>query len=626
MNNTYNEIYRRIYFDKLFESVVTDTSSGNTMSVLARKTYPMYVEKIGKIVEVDLKTIINSVQSAFGLLSSRYPFMYKFIKWSRPMYVLGDPSDERVIHKTMAVDYSGNLWMNIHFIYNELNCDKEKIFGILFHELMHIFLKHLERISNVISEEDMAALSAVKPLFKNEQLKQNICMDYEVNCDMVADGVVTAEFWNEFGGLFDKKYFGKQWETIYKTDGDSLLKKFLEKKGNKLPDEYFEVIKEIIEALKVYFNPKSTERDKILAKKRLDDLLFRLFGKKDDKLSIRKRLIKLQEHLREIGKIGEKIGVVIEDLVIEPKYMEPEELSKFTNDTNILMDEMLNCVDEISDEFNSSQDILEKDIIDCMETLISGVKKMSESSSLNDDDINEITEEIIYKIDRLLADNIKKKKLDKERREKEKEREEKMKEKMKKKIEELKKTHLLKKYLSKIKDLQAINFHVSEDGIKRLSDKSSNYCEKLIGMIEPLLENETIEKTAEAIKKTGLDNFEKEFKELTKSLHDDLMILKEEKILFDRNEDFINEICDSFENDNIVLFKSYIDGINETELISKIQIAISSIRRIGKELHRQKKVRPSDEYTKAYKEEFEKLRKIYVESGKKGLERELVKE
>ena len=209
MNSVYNDIYKKIYGDKLFESVI-DSSAGNTEAILKQGTYPMYVDALGKVVDVDLKVIVNAVNSALGNLASEYDFMYKYIKWSRPMYVLGDPSDKRVIHKTMAVDNKGNLWMNVHFIYNNLDCDKDKIFGILFHELMHNFLNHIERAKDVKSAEDMESLYRISPkLFSNEHLKQNICMDYEVNCNMVADGVVSKDFWKEFGGCFDEKYFGK---------------------------------------------------------------------------------------------------------------------------------------------------------------------------------------------------------------------------------------------------------------------------------------------------------------------------------------------------------------------------------------------------------------------------------
>ena len=99
MNSVYNDIYKKIYGDKLFESIV-DSSSGNTEVILKQGTYPMYVDALRKVVDVDLKVIVNAVNSALGNLAAEYDFMYQYIKWSRPMYVLGDPRDKRVIHKT----------------------------------------------------------------------------------------------------------------------------------------------------------------------------------------------------------------------------------------------------------------------------------------------------------------------------------------------------------------------------------------------------------------------------------------------------------------------------------------------------------------------------------------------
>lgn len=628
MNSVYNDIYKKIYGDKLFESVV-DSSSGNTEVILKQGTYPMYVDALKKVVDVDLKVIVNAVNSALGNLASEYDFMYQYIKWSRPMYVLGDPRDKRVIHKTMAVDNNGNLWMNVHFIYNNLDCDKDKIFGILFHELMHNFLNHIDRAKDIKSPEDMASLAAVSPkLAENEHLKQNICMDYEVNCNMVADGVVSADFWKEFGGCFDRKYFGKMWEEIYRTDGDELTKKYLEYSGVKLPDEYFEIVKAILEAMKVLRDPKSTEKDKDIAKHRLEDLIMKLMGDTSkSKMTIRKRLQKLQAtRIKEIGEIGPYLKNVIDDLIVSPRNMSAEDLDKFTKDVDTLKGEMLKCVDEISDEFHCKPDSLEKDINKCMDTLIDGVTKINKNKTLSAEQVDDIVDEVIYAIDRLLADNIKKKELAKKREELMKEKEEERRRKMEEMVKKAKERHILKSYLSRIKDLQEIHAHSSETStgiIIRLSDDSFKYCSDIIRMVEPLLENTTIEDTAKAIELTGLDRFKDVFKKLSSSLHRDLRRLKEDKVLIDRDESFFEDICERFNRDNYMLFQSFTEGLSETELISKVKIAISSIRRIGKELHRQQKVRPSEEYKRAYKEEYERLRQIYMELGEKGLRREL---
>lgn len=628
MNNVYNDIYRMIYGNRLYESV-TDSSSGNTETILKLGTYPMYIDALGKVADVDLKVIVNAVNSALGNLAAEYDFMYQYIKWSRPMYVLGDPRDKRVIHKTMAVDSKGNLWMNVHFIYNNLDCDKNKIFGILFHELMHNFLNHIDRAKDIKSPEDMASLAIVSPkLVENERLKQNLCMDYEVNCNMVADGVVSADFWKEFGGMFDEKYFGKMWEEIYHTDGDMLTRKYLEFGGTKLPDEYFEIVKAILEAMKVLRDPKSTDKDKDIAKHKLEDLIMKLTGDTSkSKMTIRKRLQKLQAtRVKEIGEIGPYLKSIIDDLVVSPRNMTAEDLDKFAKDVEVLKGEMLKCIDEISDEFHCRPDSLEKDINNCMDTLIDGVTKINKNKSLSAEEVDAIVDDVIYSIDRLLADNIKKKELAKKREELMREKEEERKRKMEEMAKKARERHILKSYLNRIKDLQEIHSHSSKTStgvIIRLSDESFKHCNDIIRMVEPLLENATIEDTAKAIEMTGLERFRDAFKKLSSSLYSDLMRLKEDKVLIDRDKSFFEDICGRFERDNYMLFQSFAEGLGETELISRVKIAISSIRRIGKELHRQQKVRPSEEYKRAYDEEYERLRRIYAELGEKGLRREL---
>lgn len=624
MNTVYNEIYKKIYCGGIFESI-TDKSSGNTETLLKMGTYPMYVDALKKIVDVDLKVIINAVNRALGEISSKYEFMYSFIKWSRPIYVLGNPLDKRVIHKSMSVDDLGNLYMNIHFIYNNLDCDSDKIFGILFHELMHIFLKHIERRRDIMSDEDLMTLSAISG--NKEHTKQNICMDQEVNCNMVADGIVSANFWKEIGGMFDEKYMGKMWEEIYETDGDKLLKDYLEAGGKKLPEKYFEIIKEILKAIKILHNPKSTDKEKDMATSRIEDLLLELRGHTSKtKMTIRKRLKKLQYEtkLKEIGEIGPYLKNVIDDLAVEPRNMSEEDLSKFSKDVEILEEEMFKNIDDICDLFLAKRTDLEKDIENCMESLLSGVTKINKKKDLTAEEFNDITDEIIYNIDRLQASNRKKKELDKKRSELMKEKAERMKEKMEEEREKAKNRHILKSYLNKLIDLTeiAVNTSDSESG-ERLSAESYDCCGKIIKLVETLIVKKTIEETAKEISTIGLETFKNLFKELSSYIHKDLMELKKKKVLIDRDESFFDDICGRFERDNYVLFKSFTDGLSETELISKIKIAISSIRRIGKELHRQMKVRPSEEYKKAYKEEYNRLREIYLELGEKGLRREL---
>lgn len=608
MNSLYYNIYNNIYGKQVNESIL-DASAGNTASVLKLGSIKMYVPSLDKIVDIELKPIVNAVNNALGDISYKYEFMYDYIKNSRPQYVLSSPSDPRTVHKTMAVDDNGNLWMNVHFIYNDLNCDSKKIFGILFHELMHNFLDHIERSKKVFSMDARKKLYDINPtLLTHETIKQNLCADYEVNCNMVADGVVSADFWKEFGGFFDEKYFGKMWEEIYYTDGDKIIKDYLSK-GSKLPPEYFEILAIILKALKVLYNPKSTDRDKDIAKKELEDALERLLGlrKKESGNIILDALKRLQKKkLKEIGEIGPYLKNVIDDLSISPRSMSDDDLNKFISDVETLKNELVKYADEVFDMFHISTPIFEKDAKECMDLLATTIKRIKEER-LSEEKELKISKEVVYKIDRLIADKLKKKELDKKRDEE-----------MKKTIEDKLKTHLLKKY----NDL-LIKFLSIPEEMGRYSDTTVRSINDLLNYVRPILSVYEKDEMEMEIKRIGIDKFERTINEISINLVNDLKGMIKSKILIGRDDEYIKGICDSFKKDNINLFKNINGEINDTEIISIIKIAMSSINRVYVELTKKKKVRPSDEYKDEYNKEYNRLKKIFDELGEKGLRKEL---
>ena len=272
---------------------------------------------------------------------------------------------------------------------------------------------------------------------------------------------------------------------------------------------------------------------------------------------------------------------------------------------------MLKHVSDIASTFMCDEYDLEKDIVECMDALKNGVINMN-NPSLTTEEYDDIEEEVIYAIDKLLADDIKKKELADARKEAKKKKEEERAEKMKKEIEKKKKKHILAKYFSTIKSLKIIRDH------ERASDDTATACQNIMDMVEPLLSKDVTE-----ITKYDIDGYKMLFKTLKDSLYSDLMVLKESKILFHRDEAYIKRITDEFFQYNVELFKNLTTGLSKTELVSLIQSAIDSIRLIGKNLHTRAKYRATDEYKEAYKEEYKRLRKIYMELGEKGLRKEL---
>ena len=598
---------------RIFESI-TDKSAGNKKSILKLGKIKMYIPALDKVMDVELKPIVKSVDRALGKIGSKYSFMYTYIQNSRPMFVLTDPSLKECQHKTMSVDNLGNLWLNVHFIYNDLDCNVDKIFGILFHELMHNFLNHLSRGQKILpKEERMRLYSISKDMLKNEDLKQNLCADMEVNCNMVADGVVSSDFWKEMKGVFDEKYFGKQFETIYKTDGDELLKNYLKSGGVKISEEYLEALKAILEALRIFHNPDATEREKDIAASKLRDIIESLFGETKTKMTIRKSLIKLQKlNLKEIGEIGPYLKKVIDDLEVSPVNMTEDDLSTFINDVNILKEEMKNCASEIEDMFDLDKDEFLKDNEECWTILSNGVSRLSKEKELLYEERDEITEKIIFLINKLISNNLMKDKLKEEFKKRMKEIEEKRKKKMEKEIEKKEKKHILYNYLLRVEDMSAIYYH------ERLDMKSFKLCNEYADIIKPLLR-----KDIHDINEDDLSLAYEVIKGLKDSFYENLKILKEKGILVDRDDSFFVDLVDRFYNDTKYMLDFLIGDHTETEIVSVVKTALSSLRMIGREFHRQAKVRPSEEYKEAFDSEWKRLVKIFNELGEKGLRREL---
>lgn len=589
---------------------------GNTKAVLSIGKIPMYIPKLDVIMDVELKPIVDCVEQALGEIMRRYEFMFEFIRYNRRMYVLTEPNRKECIHKTMAVDNKGNLWLNVFFIYRDLNNDVNRVFGILFHELMHNFLNHIDRGKKVFSMKDRMDLYKINPqMLSDINMKMNLCMDLEVNLNMVADGVVSRDFWKEMHGMYDEKYAGKRWEEIYDTDGDSLLKDFKMASTSPVDEAYYEAFKAITKALKVLNDKYSSEADKERAAAELQDAIEKLLGVIRDsrnKMTIRNRLKKLQKtRIKEIGNIGIYLRDLIDDLVVSPKNMKSDELEKCLDDIKKLKDEMKSNVSEIAETFTCDEDDLSDDIDKCMDSLSDGIVKLN-NPKISDIDAKEIESDIIFNIDRLLADDVKKKEIEEARKKRKAELKKKRDEKIAEEIEKKKKTHILYKYLNVIKSLQVIYDH------ERASKETAENCQNIIDMVEPLLD-----KPVNDIIASDIDGYKTYFENLKTSLYSDLMALKKSEIII-REDSYLKRITDEFYDFNVELFDNLSDGkLSPTELVGLIQNAIDSIRLIGKNLHTKVKYKASDEFKTAYKEEYNRLRKIYDELGEKALRKEL---
>ena len=89
------------------------------------------------IFKVKAGDIIKVVNDAIFYMQKKYPYLYSFLNAYKVMYVPIFPSK---ICDSMCVDSNNNLWINMNFVYNECAMNKDRVFGILFHEMFHIFL------------------------------------------------------------------------------------------------------------------------------------------------------------------------------------------------------------------------------------------------------------------------------------------------------------------------------------------------------------------------------------------------------------------------------------------------------------------------------------------------------
>ena len=237
----------------------------------------IYDQNAKAYIKMKPSDIIKVVADAQYKIQRDYPYFNLFLEKCKVMYIPTFPSE---ITNTMAVDEYSNLWMNLSFVYNECKMDSKRVFGILFHELFHIFMDHCVRF-NEKYPEDMFQGASMQGVRKKANMKANICMDYEVNASMVDDGIVSADFWKRMDGLYKKEYTGKTWEELMDEVGDQEYTNWLKNNGYSLDDVELKVLEAIEKAAKVLMNPNTEEEDKRFARKQLQKTLDEILGKQD---------------------------------------------------------------------------------------------------------------------------------------------------------------------------------------------------------------------------------------------------------------------------------------------------------------------------------------------------------
>lgn len=570
------------------------------------------IEKLGEVdvydyekktyIKMNASDIIKVASDALYKMQRDYNYLYQFITKCKLMYIPTFPSE---ITNTMAVDNLNNLWMNLTFIYNDCKMDSENVFGILFHELFHIFFEHLLRFDKKFPKRMFA--SAGPGVYKRANTKANLCMDYEVNASMVDDGIVPTNFFKDMGGLYKKEYTGMTWEEILDKYGDKEYDDWLLKNGETLDNVEKQVLDAIEEAAKVLMDPESDEADKRFARKRLQEKLDKIFGKQDTgEKSLQDVFEDLAKtKLADHGEIASDLEDVADDLMRNPENMSGPELDKTLNDINKLIDEIEENSDNVAGDFNKTADEVHKDAEKARQALKDAMKKINEGG-LSKEEKKELLDKAKDALEDVISDETEKDRLKEKREERDAKRETEKKEK-------LKKTHPLRKLLIVFKNLAELY------DIQLVSENTRDILNKCIDDIDILTE-----KTFGDMKKSDLKNIGDHMNELYDPILADLVKLIDNETILQKTKDDMEHILDDvFETVFNALKRIFDPGLDDNAKGSLIKAAAMKLRTIGKLLKTQKKWRVGNDFKNGYMDEMKRLMEIRKEGGDEALFKEL---
>ena len=547
--------------------------------------------------------IIKVVVDAQYKIQRDYPYFNLFLEKCKVMYIPTFPSE---ITNTMAVDEYSNLWMNLSFVYNECKMDSKRVFGILFHELFHIFMDHCVRF-NEKYPEDMFQGSSMQGVRKKANMKANICMDYEVNASMVDDGIVSPDFWKRMNGLYKKEYTGKTWEELMDEVGDQEYTNWLKNNGYSLDDVELKVLEAIEKASKVLMNPNTEEEDKRFARKQLQKALDEILGKQDSgEKTLQDTLEDLENtKLGDIGDISKRLEDVVYDLYKDPKGMSADELDKTLADMDALMDEMGENVEEISKQFGKEMGETGDDINKARQALKDAMKKINDGN-ISRDERQDLLDAAKDSLEDIISDELAKEKLKKKREERDAK-------KAAERLERFKKRHPFRGLIILMKNF----LDLREYGL--VCKKTQDILEKVIDEFEPLTEL-----NFDDMKKSMFRNLSDLLDDLRNSFFNDLVALIKNETILNKDEDYMNKLLDvAFDALYNALRKVIDKTIPIEDRNSLVKIAIQKMRLIGKCLKTQKVWRVGDDFKEAYIKEMKRLMEIYKKGGDEALFEEL---
>ena len=587
------------YNNRLNESVY-DSMSGNEDIIMKLDEVDIYDQKTKKPIKIKVEKFIKVVNDGVYKMMRDYPYLYQFMAKCKIMYIPVCPSE---ITNTMAVDTYNNLWINFDFVYNVCLMDSNRVFGILFHEMFHIFFDHILRFNELYPAGMFDGMSSVR---KRAHMKANICMDYEVNASMVDDNIVTPDFFKRMNLLYNKAYTGMTWEEIMNKVGDDEYKTWLKNNGFSLDDIELKILDAIEKASKVLMDPSADDDEKRYARKELRKTLDKLLGKKEKgEKTLQDELEELQNSkLGDIADISLNMDDVIDDLYKDPSKMTDDELSKTLRDMDKMMDSMTDNSEEIARQFNKDIETTSNDIDKARKSLKDAMEKIKKGG-LSNDEKKDLLDKAKDDLEDIISDDVEKEKLKKKREERDAKKEEKRKEMLKKK-------HPIRNLIIIMKNLADLN----KFGL--VSDETVDILNKNIEDLDKLTEKKFSE-----IKKIDLKDLSHHLDELKESLLPDLVALIDNETILNKSKDDMKRLLDGVFEHIFNAFRKSIDKeLDDNAKGSLMKMAASKLRIIGKVLKTQKVWRVTDEFKDAYTNTMKKLTGL-IKSGK---EKELFKE
>ena len=557
--------------------------------------------KKNSIVKINTADIIRVVNDAMFYMQKKYPYLYLFLNRYKIMYVPVYPSD---FCNTMQVDTHSNLWINMNFVYNECAMNKDRVFGILFHEMFHIFLEHLIRFSKKFPKEVTSYMSP--EIFKSTNMKANFAMDYEINASMVADDIVSEDFFKNMNGLYKKKYTGKTWEEIYDKFGDEEYREWLDANGKRINEDEMKILEAIEKAAKVLKDPTATDEDKAKANKELQKTIDKILGR-DREEDIQDILQEMKDtRLGEIGDIGEKIQDVIDDLYKNPSKMSESQFNDLMEDIDKMADEMIDNAHNIADTFNKSEDDAIKDIENMRQAMKDSISKMRDKK-MTKEEKKDISDKIKDSLEDIISSDVDKKRSSEKRKERDEKKE-------KERKEAFKEKHPLRKLINVFKNLM----HLGEEPYDLVCEKSYEIMQNIVDILDVLTEVKLSE-----IKEDDVEDLKLYLSQLKDSLFTDLKKLLDNKTILHKTEDDLHRVLNGvFEVVEKALFEHLLNpDLNDDSKASVLKTAASKLRIIGKILKTQKAWRARDEFKEGYREMRDELMALFKKDKKATLKK-----